>query len=148
MEVLAIIIVGAVLAPVAFLICAHLRVSKVVRTTLSPDGCQEASIIVDQGYKPTAIEATVGIPLRLRFRRKEDAPCSDRVVFASIGVDRRLIPFQETLVEFVPATVGSFMFTCQWGMYRGKLMVTEPEARTKRLPMTFIARREHKHRQS
>lgn len=92
----------------------------------SQDGYQEATIIISGRYRPDTIWVALGVPVRLHFLRREDNPCSERVVFSAFGVDRRLPAFQETTVEFVPAAPGTFLFTCQWGMYRGKLVVMAP----------------------
>ncbi|MBI4336322.1 MAG: cupredoxin domain-containing protein [Chloroflexi bacterium] len=99
------------------------------KTTVQPGGFQEASITINGRYQPETIQIVQGLPVRLHFYRKEDNPCSERIVFAGFGIDRRLPPFQETTVEFLPVATGTFLFTCQWGMYRGKLVVTAPSDR-------------------
>ena len=61
------------------------------------------------------------------FIRLKDEPCSERVIFSGVEVDRRLPAFHETTVEFTPEALGTYLFTCQWGMYRGKLIVTSAD---------------------
>lgn len=99
---------------------------------LSPEGYQEARIVINGRYRPALVRVQQGIPVRIRFLRREDNPCSERVVFAGFGIDRRLPAFQETTVEFVPTSTGTFLFTCQWGMYRGRLVVMAPGRRVVR----------------
>ena len=101
-----------------------------VTAVLSPDGFQQASVTIDGRYQPDTLRVEEGIPVRLRFIRNEDDPCSERVVFSAFGVDRRLPAFQETTVEFVPTKTGIFLFTCHMGMYRGRLMVTPSKQRS------------------
>ena len=91
---------------------------------LTPGGYQEARVTINGSYRPDVLKVRQGVPLRIHFLREEDSSCSERVVFSHFGVDRRLPAFQETTVEFVPTTAGTFLFTCQWGMYRGKLVVS------------------------
>lgn len=90
---------------------------------LNRDGYQEATIIINGRYHPDSLHVAEGIPVRLHFVRREDNPCSERVIFSGLPVDRRLPPFKDTVVEFTPRTPGIFLFTCEWGMYRGKLVV-------------------------
>lgn len=86
-------------------------------------GVQDVTVIVRGEYRPSVVQVVRGVPVRMRFVREEDEPCSGRVIFSGFGIDRRLLPFSETLIEFVPETVGEFLFTCEMGMYRGWLIV-------------------------
>lgn len=86
-------------------------------------GVQDVTITVLREYRPNVVKVVQGVPVRMRFVREEDTPCSGRVIFSGIGIDRRLLPFSETLIEFVPEIVGEFLFTCEMGMYRGWLIV-------------------------
>ena len=129
----ALIAVMALVALVALVACGRLRTRRAGRATITPEGRQEATITINGRYHPDTIHVERGIPVRLHFLRKEDNPCSERVVFSAFGVDRRLPAFQETIVEFVPVSIGTFLFTCQWGMYRGKLVVMASRGRTKAL---------------
>ena len=97
-----------------------------VRAVQDPGGYQAASITVKGRYYPEVVEVEQGVPTRLHFIRDEDVECSERVIFAGVGVDRRLLPFQETTIEFVPREQGEFLFTCQRGVYRGTLVVKPP----------------------
>lgn len=123
----------AVLAGVAMLagiLLAAMRTRRARnRAYLSPDGYQEVCVTINGKYRPNTLEVRQGIPVRIRFLRQENNPCSERVVFSAFGIDRRLPAFRETLLEFVPSAAGTFLFTCQLGMYRGKLVVTPQRAK-------------------
>lgn len=97
-----------------------------VRAVQDPGGYQMACITVRGRYYPEVVEVERGVPTRLHFIRDEDIECSERVIFAGVGVDRRLLPFQQTTIEFVPREEGAFLFTCQRGVYRGTLVVKPP----------------------
>ncbi len=89
---------------------------------------QEIDINVNGGYAPNVVVVRQGIPVRLNFIRSEDAPCSEWVIFSPSQIRRRLPAFKSTPVVFTPDEEGEFMFTCQFGMYRGKLIVRRNEA--------------------
>ncbi len=82
-------------------------------------------ILVDKGvYSPDAISAKAGQPITLRFLRKDETPCSATVVFADFEQSAEL-PIDKTVeITVTPEHSGEFEFTCQMGMYRGKLIVT------------------------
>lgn len=125
------LIVGAIaVALVALAIRQWVRPSAYTTATKTPDGYQEAKVMVKSRYRPHTVRVVQDIPVRLRFVRLEDDRCSERVVFSTYAIDRRLPPFQESVVEFVPSETGTFLFTCEWGMYRGTLVVVpQQEAR-------------------
>jgi plastocyanin domain-containing protein len=89
----------------------------------APDGAQESSIVVRERYRPSVIVARCGVPLRLRFTRDEEDPCSERVIFPDFGVSRSLPAHRTTIVELTPLDEGEFLFTCALGMYQGTLIV-------------------------
>ncbi len=88
------------------------------------DGFQDVTVTVRGEYSPKVVRVVQGVPVRMRFVREEDEECSGRVVFSGIGIERRLLPFSETLIEFIPEIAGEFLFTCEMGMYRGRLIVS------------------------
>lgn len=94
-----------------------------VRAAVTSGGYQEALILVKGGYTPDVIVVRHGKPVRLRFRREESAACSEMVVFGDFGKSALLPEGQEVPVEFLPERPGEFEFTCQMGMFRGKLIV-------------------------
>lgn len=123
---MAIILAFAVtlLVTAGVLVRLRARAGTVTHAALRPDGFQEATVTINGRYRPDVVELIQGVPTRLHFLRREDDPCSEQVIFAHLGVERRLPAFQDTTVEFLPITTGTFLFTCRWGMYRGKLIVS------------------------
>ena len=92
-----------------------------VRARLDPDGHQVVDVVVDRGYRPDAIVARAGLPLRLVFRREDYAECSERVVFSSPHIDRRLAVTGATTIELPAQPPGEVRFTCGMGRYRGRI---------------------------
>ena len=83
------------------------------------------SIVVDNGaYDPAIIEAKVGSTLTLQFLRKDKAPCSETVIFDDFGISAELAINQKTDIVLDLKEAGEFEFTCQMGMYRGRLLVS------------------------
>lgn len=94
-----------------------------VRATVGPDGAQEATIIVKDGYSPETIMTERGKPVRLTFLREEANPCSEAVVFERLGTRAALPEGKPVTVELTPEKPGSYAFSCEMGMYRGTLVV-------------------------
>jgi len=92
-----------------------------VRAHLDPDGHQVVDVVIDRGYHPDVILARAGLPLRLVFRRDDDDACSERVVFSSPHIDRRLAVTGSTTVELPGQPPGEVRFTCGMGRYRGRI---------------------------
>lgn len=87
-------------------------------------GQNAIEIIVDSGiYSPDTIKAKVGQAIKLKFIRKAESPCAKTVVFGDLGISQEL-PLNEPFeFEFTVDKAGEFPFTCEMGMYRGKLIV-------------------------
>jgi plastocyanin domain-containing protein len=83
-------------------------------------------VLVDNGvYTPAHIEVAQGKPLTLRFVRKDASPCAEKVIFVDLGINVDL-PLGHALEVKIPTErAGSFDFTCQMQMYRGKLTVSK-----------------------
>lgn len=88
-------------------------------------GYQEALIQVKNGYSPDIIFVQRGKPVRLVFSRVEKNACSEMVVFPDFRKSAELPYGQKTAVEIVPKQTGTYPFTCQMGMYKGKIVVKE-----------------------
>ena len=86
---------------------------------------QEFRVRVKGAYEPNTIVAHAGRPLRITFYREETASCSERVVFPAFGKSAMLPPFQDVTLELLPERAGEYEFTCQMGMLRGRLIVTD-----------------------
>jgi hypothetical protein len=92
-----------------------------VRAHLDRDGHQVVDVVIDRGYHPDAILALAGLPLRLVFRRDDNDACSERVVFSSPRLDRRLAATGSTTIELPAQPPGEVRFTCGMGRYRGRI---------------------------
>lgn len=81
-------------------------------------------VIAENGtYSPSFIQAGKGQSLTLRFVRKDANPCAEKVVFADLNKSADL-PLEEPRdITLTIDTPGTYEFTCQMGMYRGKLLV-------------------------
>jgi hypothetical protein len=95
------------------------------RARRDPSGCQIVDVLVGRGYRPNVIEATAGIPIRLVFHREDVDPCSERVVFSSPRIDRRLAAAGTTTIELPGQPPGAVRFTCGRGRYRGRIEVID-----------------------
>ncbi len=93
------------------------------RTAVASSGYQEAMVLVKGGYSPDTIVVRAGKPVRLTFRREEASPCSEMVVFGDFGKSATLPEGESVPVELLPKDPGSYEFTCQMGMLRGRLVV-------------------------
>jgi len=81
-------------------------------------------VIVDGGvYEPSIIEVSRGEMITLNFIRRDASPCAEQVVFAELGVSAELPLEGSKKIELRLENEGEFGFSCQMGMYRGKLIV-------------------------
>lgn len=90
---------------------------------------QTARVRVRGGYIPAVIHAEAGTPVVIIFERDETAPCSERVVFPSLGKTATLPVGREVVVEVFPPGPGEYEFTCAMNMLRGRLLVHEGDRR-------------------
>lgn len=93
------------------------------RAATTSAGYQEATILVKGGYSPDTVVVTAGRPVRLTFLRSEASPCSEMVVFDDFGTSARLPEGERVAVELLPTEPGTYGFSCQMGMLRGRLVV-------------------------
>ncbi|NIS68339.1 MAG: cupredoxin domain-containing protein [Proteobacteria bacterium] len=84
---------------------------------------QEATIRVKGGYTPDVIVVERGKPVRLNFHREETAACSEMVLIPDFNKSAKLPTGQTVPIEFLPEKPGEYEFSCQMGMFRGKLVV-------------------------
>jgi uncharacterized cupredoxin-like copper-binding protein len=97
-----------------------------VRARLEPEGLlQVVEVAVRGAYRPNAIVARAGVPLRILFRRDDADPCSERVVFSTPRIDRRLTPNRVTAVDLPAQPAGEIRFTCGMGRYRGRIELVD-----------------------
>ena len=65
MYIVILVIVGVALAAVVGLVSFRLRDSRSVWAKLTPEGFQEARIVINGGYHPDRIRVVPGTPVRL-----------------------------------------------------------------------------------
>lgn len=97
--------------------------AKGVRAAVTSGGYQEQMVLVKGGYTPDVIVVEAGKPVRLNFVRQESASCSEMVLLPAFNKSATLPEGQTVPVEFLPKDRGEFEFSCQMGMFRGKLIV-------------------------
>lgn len=100
-----------------------LKKSKGFTAGVTSSGYQEAMILVKGGYTPDVIVVRRGRPVRLNFRREETASCSEMVLFPDFNKSAKLPTGETVPVEFLPEQPGEYGFSCQMGMFRGRLIV-------------------------
>ena len=76
------------------------------RATLR-DGVQQATITVRGGYSPDIVTMQAGIPITLRFDRKETGECTSHVVFPDLGTDTMLPGNETTEMSLPPLPAGA-----------------------------------------
>lgn len=84
---------------------------------------QTAHIEVRAGYHPSRVRLKAGRPARLIFNRRETVPCSEQVVFETLGLSADLPHGEDVTIAFTPKKPGIHEFTCQQGVLRGQLLV-------------------------
>lgn len=91
------------------------------------EGLQRSGIpiMVDGGYEPSTVRVRKHEPVRLVFERKDDAGCTEEVVFPDFGIRTFLPQHRPTVVTFTPTQAGAFTFSCGMGMLRGRLIVQD-----------------------
>ena len=89
------------------------------------DGIQEVSITVDGGYIPAIVTVKRGLPVRLKFMRRDPSSCLEKVLFPDFHIAQDLGLNVTTPVEFTPQTVGNYQFSCGLNMFHGAINVEE-----------------------
>ena len=81
--------------------------------------------VKDGVYSPAIIQVQVDHPITLRFIREDASPCAESVIFNSLKISKHLPINEPTDLTMTVNTPGEYEFTCQMGMYRGKLIVSK-----------------------
>ena len=102
--------------------------STVITAGRPPTRPSTVRVRVKGGYWPATVYGRVGDPLRIVFSREESASCSEYVVFPAFGKSAMLPPYEDVTIELTPDRPGEYEFTCQLGMLRGRLVVSDPVA--------------------
>lgn len=80
-------------------------------------------VIKDGMYQPSLIQIPANKPVTLHFLREDDGACASTVIFTQLKRSYQLPKNTVVSVELPPQPQGTLDFTCQMGMYRGKLVV-------------------------
>jgi Cu+-exporting ATPase len=91
-------------------------------------GRQVIHIEVDGGYRPAVVHARPGSAIRLVFHRIDDDDCTERVIFSTPRLERRLTAYDSTPVDLLAQEEGEIRFTCGMGRYSGVIRLEEPSS--------------------
>lgn len=95
-----------------------------VTECLARPEAQQVTVVVAGGYHPDVIHLEAGVPVRLVFRREESSPCSEQVIFPTLGKSASLPQHQDVPVDIMLSEAGLHDFTCAMGMMHGQLVVS------------------------
>lgn len=84
---------------------------------------QEATIVVDGGYKPNVISLQAGKPAKITFMRKDPSSCLEEVIMPDFNVNEHLPVNKPFTVTIQPDKKGSFTYTCGMRMFSGTIEV-------------------------
>lgn len=87
----------------------------------------EVHVVVASGYRPAIATVRAGVPIRVVFHRQDDDPCTDRVIFSSPRIERRLAADGSTAVDLPARAAGEIRYTCGMGRYSGTIRVAATE---------------------
>jgi plastocyanin domain-containing protein len=74
-------------------------------------------------YDPSVIKVQKGKSIRLSFTRYDESPCAEYVIFDKLNISSKLPMKKPHVIEITFQNAGEYTFTCQMGMYRGKVIV-------------------------
>lgn len=87
-------------------------------------GSHPIKILVENGvYEPSHIKIPAEKTVKLLFIRHDPTPCAETVSFPQLNMSYALPINQTVEVIIPPQKSGEIDFTCQMGMYRGKIIV-------------------------
>lgn len=95
---------------------------RAARSRPSATAPQEATVHVRGGYEPDTITVEAGREVILHFYRDETSPCSEKIVFDSLGIERELPAFETTTINFTPRTPGDYSFRCGQSVLKGRVV--------------------------
>jgi plastocyanin domain-containing protein len=78
--------------------------------------------VKDGVYQPASVEVPLKRSIILRFIREDATPCAEYVIFPSLNINRQLPLGKPVDIPVTLSSPGTYEFTCQMGMYRGKLV--------------------------
>jgi plastocyanin domain-containing protein len=80
-------------------------------------------LVKDGTYQPSVIQIPAGHPMKIVFIRKDPTMCAETVFFPELKISYQLPIDQPVEITIPPQSQGQLNFTCQMGMYRGKIIV-------------------------
>lgn len=99
--------------------------------TTGADGVVEVPFTVDGfEYSPTPLAIPADKPVRLIVDRKDANLCSDELWIPNLGIQQKLTPNGQTIIELPATKSGNYQITCQMGMLSGTLQVGNGAARS------------------
>lgn len=78
--------------------------------------------VKDGVYQPANVQVKANHPITLRFIREDPSPCAEVVIFSSLNISEQLPLHRPKDIVLTLKTTGTYEFTCQMGMYRGKII--------------------------
>ncbi len=81
------------------------------------------NILVDGGYKPSAIKIKNNKATKLIFERRDPSSCLEEIVIPEFNI-KEYLPLNEKLeIILKPTKKGTFQTHCGMGMFHGKIIV-------------------------
>jgi plastocyanin domain-containing protein len=118
MQIIGVILIAGVIG----LFIYYFKWSRKEEEAVETEKGQTVTIVVKGAYSPNEIKATVGKPLTLIFDRQEDSGCSKKVILQDFGISKELPDFGKKEITVTPKAKGEYSFTCEMGMYQGKII--------------------------
>ena len=78
--------------------------------------------VKDGVYQPAYVQVKINHPVTLRFIREDASPCAEVVIFSSLNINEQLPLHKPKDIVLTLKNGGEYEFTCQMGMYRGKII--------------------------
>lgn len=119
MELIGYVLIGSVV----ILFIAYLKWSQREEKAMETEAGQKVTVLVKGAYSPNIIKAIVGKPLTILFDRQEDSDCSKKVIINDFNISVEIPDFGQKEITITPQAPGSYPFSCEMGMYQGKIEV-------------------------
>lgn len=82
-------------------------------------------IAVKEGiFEPALLQVPAGKDIQLEFLRSDASPCAAKVFFPQLNFSVALPLNQKVRIVLPALSPGAFDFSCQMGMFRGKIIVS------------------------
>lgn len=84
---------------------------------------QVVEIIVDGGYQPNIVNLKAGQLAQLKFTRVNEKGCLDTVQSNDLAFSAKLPVNEEVTIAIAPQETGTYAFSCDMNMFKGKVVV-------------------------